>query len=54
MRLNRETERGIQKVEGEIHKETGVSSTRLRQIRMEVDALYYTTRGVLSIEYNDR
>jgi len=39
----------------DIYEITSISSTRFRQkMRMEVDTLYYTTEGVLSIECKDR
>ena len=39
----------------DIYKRTGISSAGLIQImRMEVDNLNYTTRGVLSIECKNR
>jgi len=55
VRLDRETEKGISRAEGEIHKRTSISSTGFRQkIRMEVDTSDYATGGVLSMQYEDR
>ena len=52
--MDRETRESIQEAEEEIHKRTGIGSTRFRQkIRIEVDALDYTTGGVLSMEWKD-
>jgi len=54
MGIDRETKRGIQRVEREIYKRTGVSSTKLiKKMRMEVDASDYATEGVLSMECED-
>ena len=46
---------GISGVKGEVHKRTGVSSTRFRykKIRMEVNMLDYATEGVLLMECED-
>jgi len=53
--LYRETRKDISKVEGKIHKRTGVSSTRFRQkIRIEVNTLDYATGEVLSMECEDK
>ena len=53
--VDRKVGRGVQKVEEEIYKRTGISSTRLdKKIRMKVDILDYTTEGVLFIEYENR
>ena len=55
MGLYRETRKDISKVEGKIHKRTGVSSTRFRQkIRIEVNTLDYATGEVLSMECEDK
>ena len=53
--LDREVEKDIEKVERKIYKRTSISSIRLEQkkMRMEVDTSDYTTKGILSIEYED-
>ena len=54
MRLNRESREGIQEVEEEIYKRTGVSSTRSKQkTRVKVDTSDYAIEGVLSIKCED-
>ena len=55
MAVDRKVGRGVQKVEGEIYKRTGVSSTGLdKKIRMKVNILDYTIEGVLFIECENR
>ena len=53
--MNREAREGFQRVEEEVYKGTGVSSTRLRfkKMRIEVDILDYTIGGILSMECED-
>ncbi len=52
--MDRETGEGVSAVKREIHKRTGVSSTRLRQkMRMEVNTLDYVTGRVLFMEYEN-
>ena len=50
--MDKEIRGDVQKAKEEIHKRTGVSSTRLRQkkMRMEVDTSNYTMGEILSIE----
>ena len=53
--MNRETRKGIQRVEENIYKRTDVSSTRLRykKMRIEVNTLDYVTGRILSMECED-
>ena len=55
MGLDRNARKGVWRVEGEVHKKTGISSTELRfkKMRMEIDILDYAIRGVLSMECED-
>ena len=52
--MDREARRGFQRVKGEVHKGTSISSAGFRQkMRMEVDASDYATEEVLSMECED-
>ena len=55
MGLDREVEEDIWEFEGEIHKGANVSSarSRLKKIRIEVNASDYATEEVLSMECED-
>jgi len=54
--LDRETGESVSEIEGEVHKRTSVSSIKLRfkKMRLEVNALNYIMKRVLSMEYENR
>lgn len=54
MGLNREKEEGIQRGEGEIYQKIVLDAPDLNKIKMEVNVLDYTIKGVSSMEYEDR
>ena len=57
MGLDREAGESVSEVEGEVHKRTSVSSSiklRFKKVRLEVNALDYIMKEVLSMEYENR
>ena len=57
MGLDREAGESVSEVKGEVHKRTSVSSSiklRFKKVRLEVNALDYIMKEVLSMEYENR